>query len=383
MTSRSSLTCPYFDSSRCRSCRLLAEVQPTSANAPLPRLAEEIQALAKSTNPWQRVQHPFGSRAKAKMSVSGSCDAPIIGILDAKLQGVELLRCSLHKPILNRALALLPELLSAQQVLPYKIASREGELKGLILQTNNAETEIRIRFVLRSEQALPEIEKIGVGLQSRFDSPLQVSANIQPIPHQILEGDLEHHLLGEELLWEHYDETAVAFPAQSFMQVTPEVAAKLYSAVRKIVSQSTGKRVLDLFCGAGGFALHCAPLAAKTLGIELAATAVAAARHSVERNKLSNIEFIAASVETALQQAIEFDPEIVICNPPRRGLGATLLGGINEIQPETLLYSSCNQETFIADCAHLLKDYVLEEVTPFEMFPLTEHFELLGRFTRR
>ncbi len=386
-----SANCDYFNSSRCRSCELL---ETPARLYPLPG---QLLHVAQSVLPWELAPQPFGLRAKAKFSVTREKNRIVIGILDRNLAGVELLRCPQHRPLINSVALALNDLLANGRLSIYSISERRGSLKGIILQTNQAEDHIRVRFVVKDDSELSEIQKLAeqliaflpqlstagtiINSQDSYaeNRPiLSASVNIQPVPHQILVGEEEILITGPELLWENYGETKVAFPAQAFMQVTPEVATKLYSCAASYLAKVEPKTLVDLFCGAGGFALSLAKKANKVYGFEISAKAVEAARLSAQLNNISNAEFCTADLLAALPRLAEISPAVVICNPPRRGLGSLLIKALLEIKPQHLLYSSCNPESFLKDYTELESSYRLLEVTPFEMFPLTNHFELLG-----
>ena len=380
------IKCNYFDSNRCRSCGLLpiagqAAAGQKPSSAPLPAIASALGDVCPNIHPWVRCSHPFGSRAKAKLSVTGSCENPIIGIVDRDLAGVELLKCPLHKPIINNSLALLCELISKHSLIPYSIKGRSGELKGLILQTNQAQDHLRVRFVLRTNSLRKRVEKIVEEISDLGNHQLSASINLQPIPHQIPEGPQEIHLYGEELLWEQYGSVSVGFPAQSFMQVTPEIASKLYLKASDVLSSEPNSRVLDLFCGAGGFALSAAAHAKQVLGVEISTSAIAAAKASATANNFKNCEFKSNDVDEIAEEIAKHN--ILICNPPRRGVGQNILSAIQTHLPETIIYSSCNVESLLSDYQQLKQIYQFVECTPFEMFPLTNHFETLSIFKKR
>lgn len=355
--------CNYFNSCRCRSCSLLQAGSPE-----LPELPQELTAVL---NPWQRVTEAFHSRAKAKMSVTGTIAKPVIGILDAELKGVELLQCPLHKLVINKALEQLPQIISENRLEPYSIKNKTGNLKGIILQTNLKEDHLRLRFVVKDSSQVDLYKKIKLKLNTKISTSL----NIQAIAHQILEGPEEHHLVGEELIWEEYNQISVAFPAKSFMQVTPEVASKLYNQAAELIKKYKSSIVLDLFCGAGGFALSVAKNCKKVYGLEISKQAIEAAVISATKNKLENIEF--SSVDL-LEHVNEIKADTVICNPPRRGLGKKVIDYLLKLEPRLILYSSCDVNNFLKDYSELKKSYTLKEITPFEMFPLTKHFEVLA-----
>lgn len=374
------LKCNYFEKKLCRSCSFINEDGIVSLN--LPSLPDFLSKNSKIIHPWVRVKSPFFTRAKARMVASGEVEKPILGILDEELRGVELLSCPLHKKLINEAISLIPELITHAKLEPYKIKEKTGLLKNIIFQTNHEESHLRVRFVLADISGIDSCLKIIKSLENKIHIKLSSSVNIQPIPHQIPEGDEEVHLSGEQYLWENYGDFELAFPAKSFMQVTPEIALKLYEKASIFAKDKNFNFILDLFSGAGGFSLSVGKYAKRVLGVEISKDALSASLMSAQLAGLNNIEF---KYYDLIKEQISFNeaiPDMIICNPPRRGLGSKIIELIKRVKPEYILYSSCNSTSFISDFNELSSFYSIEEVTPFEMFPLTNHYELLAVLRR-
>src|SRR5690606_18057339 len=164
----------------------------------------------------------------------------------------------------------------------------------------------------------------------------------------------------------------LSLTTQSFFQTNPYIAGKLYQSAKEWL-HGLGGRLLDLFCGVGGFAAHLVDETREVVGVELSATAVSAAKHAIK-----NATFVAADAWEYVKQVEPFD--IVVVNPPRRGLGGQVCQRLRELAPHTILYSSCNPLTLKKDVEEL--GYQIEKIKAFEMFPLTEHWEVLALLTR-
>ena len=118
-------------------------------------------------------------------------------------------------------------------------------------------------------------------------------------------------------------------------------------------------------------------MAEKVVGIELVENSIKCARLSAEANGLSNVEFYSQSLADSIELVEEIKPDVVICNPPRRGLDKEVLEFINQSLPRILAYSSCNTKSLSWDLEELSKNYRILEQTSFDMFPLTGHVEVL------
>ena len=132
---------------------------------------------------------------------------------------------------------------------------------------------------------------------------------------------------------------------QSFFQTNPQVAADLYATARDWVRALGIDSMWDLFCGVGGFGLHCAQPQTRLTGIEISAEAIACARQSAQRLGLLHVDFQALD-STRFATAEGQVPQLVLVNPPRRGIGQALCDYLSRMAPEYILYSSCNAEVW-------------------------------------
>ncbi len=138
----------------------------------------------------------------------------------------------------------------------------------------------------------------------------------------------------------------------------------------------------DLFCGVGGFGLHCATPEMQLTGIEITAEAIACAKQSAQQLGLKHVHFQALdSTQFATGQGNV--PELVLVNPPRRGIGKALCDYLSRMAPDYILYSSCNAAQTMAKDIARLPGYRIERVQLFDMFPHTAHYEVLTLLRRK
>lgn len=365
------MQCDHFDAHRCRSCTLL-EV-PYARQ--LREKQEHVGALLPAGIAWaEPVASPQeGFRNKAKMVVSGSISQPTLGILDRHQLGVDLRDCGLHLPGLQASLPVLAGFVTRAALTPYDVPSRRGELKHLIV-TESPAGELMVRFVLRSEEPLARIRKHLPRLQAELPQLRVASVNFQPEHKAILEGDREVLLTGHETLTMTVNGLDLHLRPQSFFQTNTEVAAALYRQATAWIDDLAPTTVWDLYCGVGGFALHAAAPGRLVTGIELSREAIASARLSAHEAGV-DAEFEPGDA-TAYALAHEQAPDLVIVNPPRRGIGPELSGWLDRSGAGHVLYSSCNADSLARDLA------AMPSLTPtrgrlLDMFPNTDHYEVL------
>ena len=379
-------TCPYYTRGECRSCSLLGITQGSRLSSKEASVLAAIRANGVSPETVEATQiphHPWGSRCKVKMNITGTTAAPCIGIIKADRTSVDLVECPLPPSHIRNLLSGLREFITDAALVPYDVEARRGELKNIIVMSNHDGSQGILRFVVRTSESIPRIKKRVTELQANYPWLSVITCNIQPVPAAILEGPEEIFLTETQMIDERYGELLLSFAPQSFMQVTHEIAQALYARTAKYVGERRFTRALDLFCGVGGFSLSIAAACEEVTGVELSARAIESARYSARRAGFSNTSFVASDTEHVLAQNQGASYDLVVTNPPRRGLSAEILRHLKVLAPSTIIYSSCSPETFGRDCAVLNDTYLLRGIALFDMFAMSEHCEVLGFLERR
>jgi 23S rRNA (uracil747-C5)-methyltransferase len=377
-------SCHYHSAGMCRSCTLLDTAAGTRLSSKLASLTGTLTRCKVHPSVLRdavTLPSPWHTRHKVKMSVSGSVANPVIGITRQDRTSQELAECPLSTELIADLLRHLASVITTYSLTPYDIAARTGELKYIIITTTSRRDQGILRFIMRSREALPHVQAAATDLTSHFPWIKVISCNIQPIPAAILEGSEEIPITDNTVIREEFASLPLFFTPQSFMQVTPAIAQQLYIRAAQLVSKVSPHRLLDLFCGVGGFSLSVAPYCREILGIEISAQAIGCAQRAADELGLHHVHFQATDVEAFIRENRDYSPDMIVVNPPRRGLSEDTLRYFMHSRPQHILYSSCNPETFARDAQTLLPSYTLEELTPFDMFPMTHHWEVLGLFS--
>lgn len=369
------MECAHYDAGRCRSCTLL----------PVPRLDQVRQKeahcrallpAAEWLPPVVGPQEHF--RNKAKMVVAGTVDAPTLGILDEQGAGVDLRDCALHEPALEGALPVLAQFVRTATLTPYDVAQRRGELKHLLV-TASPDGELMVRFVLRSTEAISRIRKHLPALLAALPGLRVVSANIQPEHKAVLEGDREVVLTDAQSLEMRVNGLALHLRPQSFFQTNTGVATVLYRVAQEWAREVRPRTAWDLYSGVGGFALHLAAAGVRVRGVEISAEASRAAAATAEALSLPATFATGDAIAWAL--AADDVPDLVVVNPPRRGIGGELASWLEASRVPHVLYSSCRAETLARDLESMPSLRPRKAVL-LDMFPNTAHYEVLTLLSR-
>ncbi|MCJ8504534.1 23S rRNA (uracil(747)-C(5))-methyltransferase RlmC [Kocuria flava] len=368
------MQCDYHDAGACRSCTLMGRPHDEQ----LAGKQEHCRGLL-GERPGLEWLPPVagpesGFRNKAKMVVGGTADEPTLGILDEQGRGVDLRRCGIAAPGLTAALPALAAFVTRASLVPYDVPARRGELKHLIL-TESPAGELMLRFVLRSTESVVRIRKHLPALRERLPRLAVVSVNLQPEHKAVLEGPEEIVLTERQTLPMALDDVVLHLRPRSFFQTNTAVAAALYRQAREWADELDPASVWDLYCGVGGFALHVAAPGRTVTGIETSAEAVASAQLSAREAGLTGVDF-AAGDATAFALAAREAPELVVVNPPRRGIGPELAGWLESSGAAHVVYSSCNAVTLARDLA-AMPSLAPRRARVLDMFPQTRHYEVM------
>lgn len=366
--------CSYFDAARCLSCTQMGQSYADQLVAK--QLHCRTLLADHSSLEWLPPveSREAGFRNKAKMVIGGSAKNPTIGILDAEGRGVDLRECGVCAPGLLAGFPVLAAFIGQAGLRPYDVPRRSGELKHLII-TESPDGELMLRFVLRSENLVNRIRRHLPSLRQALPQLKVVSVNLHPEHKAVLEGEREILLTEQSTLRMHVNDLDLHLRPQSFFQTNTEMAAALYRQGRTWVNELAPASVWDLYCGVGGFALHSADASREVVGIEKSREAIASAVSSSKESGLERVRFQAGDA-TAFAVATKQAAELVIVNPPRRGIGSELCSWLEDSTVKHVIYSSCNAKSLARDLAEM-PSFTARRVRLLDMFPQTSHYEVM------
>jgi 23S rRNA (uracil747-C5)-methyltransferase len=365
--------CSSFNQGLCHSCDLIT--RPGLEQLSLKE--EKLNSLFPLTLLPSVTGATSSFRNKAKFVITGTMENPVIGLYgEEKLdQGRSLLNCPLHVKTINDSLPIISEFITLAKLPPYEIHSQKGELKGIILFYSHTTHEGYLRFILRSKEAISRIKKHLPWLQEKLPHLLCMSANLQPIPHAILEGEEELYLTEKNFILHKTGDFLMRLTPKAFVQTNQVIAEKLYSTAASWIKEAGISRFLELFCGQGAFSFFAAHFIDAGLGIELNSEAIQTAQASARDLHLTKLTFKSSDASSVLQDVIQFHPDLILVNPPRGGLKG-VIAILNSVKPKSIIYSSCNHLTLSQDLK-LMPSYEIKKIQLFDMFPHTSHFETL------
>ena len=167
----------------------------------------------------------------------------------------------------------------------------------------------------------------------------------------------------------------------SFYQVNPIQAEILYNTAIEMADLNKDEILFDLYCGIGTIGIFASKYVKQVYGIEIVEQAIEDAKENAKMNGIDNIEFMTGDVEESLEVLIKKNnvyPDVIVVDPPRKGLDNNTISNILAIEPKKVIYISCNPATFVRDVKILSEKYDMKKVQPVDMFPFTSHVECVA-----
>lgn len=166
---------------------------------------------------------------------------------------------------------------------------------------------------------------------------------------------------------------------KAFFQVNTKMAFKLYKKVEEIITKDKTKTLLDLYCGTGTIGIFLSNHFKKVIGIEINEKAVMDAKENAKINDIENCEFYVGNLDYGLKEKAD----IIVVDPPRKGLSEKTIKDTLNINPEEIIYVSCDPMTLARDINSLKENYIVEEIIPLDLFPHTYHVESITKLKRK
>lgn len=168
----------------------------------------------------------------------------------------------------------------------------------------------------------------------------------------------------------------------SFFQVNKGITELLYNKILEYLKSNNESIILDLYCGTGTIGIFVSDAVKEVIGIEINKEAIIDANENKKINNIYNIDFICGDVGIEIDK-LTIKPDAIIIDPPRSGLNTETINTILKLNPQKIIYVSCDPMSLVRDLNILKADYNILEVTPFDMFPNTYHVENLALLIRK
>lgn len=293
--------------------------------------------------------------------------------------------CPVHPRAVNQVVHYLKDKVVELGISPYDERDDSGDLRYLDFRYSAARRELSVTLVTR-HGSFPQGEQLARTLMRRFSFVTGVIQNINEDRGNVIWGRSFRTLAGRDTLMERIGDLKLVLPPGVFSQANPFMARKLYEHVREVAALQGRETVLDLYCGIGPISLYLATNARQVWAIDDNELSVMTAKQNARRNGRGNCRFIVGDVATITAQLRETlsAVELIVLNPPRKGVQTEAMTAILAFNSPKLIYISCDPRSLARDLDRLVAaNYRVERIQPFDMFPQTEEVETVALLVKK
>lgn len=260
----------------------------------------------------------------------------------------------------------------------YNEKNNTGDIRHIVIRRGYNTSEIMVILVINNEKLLNDIRfnKI-VDFLKKIKDVKSIVLNVNNSNTNEILGKLSKTIYGTEYITEIIGEYKYLISSKSFFQVNTIQAEMLYNTLLEGLNLTKSEVVFDLYSGVGSIGIFLSNYVSKVYGIEIEPEAVKMANENIKINNIKNCEYIAGSVENKIEEFKNknIKPDVIVVDPPRKGLDDKSIKYILEFEPEKIGYVSCNPATLARDLKKLEEKYDIYKITPVDMFPQTSHVE--------
>ena len=368
---------------QCGGCQLQALSYEKQLEFKTSKVRGHLERIGGFTDiPMEKIlgmDQPFHYRNKAQFPVGKSKDGRIItGFYAGRTHSIiENRDCALgvtrNKEVLDRVIAHMEKF----HIQPYDENTGKGLVRHVLIRYGFFTDEMMVCLIINGEK-LPGEEALVKSLR-QIPEAVSVMVNVNKKRNNVILGEKVRLLWGQPYITDKIGEISYQISPLSFFQVNPYQTGRLYGKALEYAQLSGNETVWDLYCGIGTISLFLAQKAKMVRGVEIIPAAIENAKENACLNGFDNTEFFVGKAEEVLPEQFARTGEradVIVVDPPRKGCDETLLSTIIEMQPDRVVYVSCDSATLARDLKYLCeRGYELKKVCPVDMFPNTVSVE--------
>lgn len=328
------------------------------------------------------MESPFYYRNKAQYPLGLDKDGnPIIGVFANRTHTViPIENCLIQDQISEKIAKTVLDFIKENKISIYNESTQKGLFRHIVIKNGKKSNEVMCIFVINGRK-IPYEEQLVKLLIEKYPNIKSIVKNINTQNTNVILGKENINIYGDGYITDKLGEYTFKISPLSFYQVNPIQAERLYNIGVQEAKINKNDIVFDLYCGIGTISIFMSKYAKKVYGVEIVEQAVQDAKENAKINKVENIEFICGDTEKIVDNLINNKnilPNVVMVDPPRKGLDNKTIDNIIKIKPDRFVYISCNPATLVRDLAKLEETYNIEKIQPADMFPYTSHVECVS-----
>ncbi|MBT9739089.1 23S rRNA (uracil(1939)-C(5))-methyltransferase RlmD [Dorea formicigenerans] len=353
----------------------------------LERIGEvPTELLDKVMQPIVGMEEPFHYRNKAQFPIGTDKEGHIItGFYAGRTHSIiPNTDCALGVAVNQKILEIIMHFMENNHISAYDEEKHKGLVRHVLIRYGFKTDEIMVCLVINGEK-LPHAEKL-VDKLCKIPGMTSITISVNKAKTNGIMGNEIKLLWGQTYITDYIGNVKYQISPLSFYQVNPVQTEKLYGLALDYADLNGNETVWDLYCGIGTISLFLAQNAKQVYGVEIVPQAIDDARNNAKINDITNAEFYVGKAEEVLPEYYREYQEshggetahadVIVVDPPRKGCEESLLQTIVDMQPEKVVYVSCDSATLARDVKFLRENgYELKKITPVDQFPNTVHIE--------
>ena len=324
------------------------------------------------------MEHPFRYRNKAQFPIQKKDNMPVIGFYKKKSHDlISTDECIIQHEVNDKIIKIIKTYIRAYNVSIYDEKTHKGLLRHVVTKVGFTTGEVMIVLVANGKK-LPYLKELASVLKENIPGFKTLVVNVNTQKTNVILGKENIVAYGDGMIRDYIGELVFEISPLSFFQVNPLQTEVLYTKALEYANLGENDTVFDIYCGIGTISLFLAQKAKKVYGIEIVEDAIKDAKRNAKINNMDNVEFYVGKAEEVVPKMYQEGKRanVVVVDPPRKGCDEKVLDTIISMQPDRVVYVSCNPSTLARDLAYLNeRGYKCHEIQPVDMFPHSVHVE--------
>ena len=374
--------CPAYP--RCGGCTARHMTYEATLSAKRQQVADCLQrigGISAEVLPVLGMDEPSRYRNKTSLPAGGTADQPVLGFYAPRSHAViPASACPNAMPPADEITAAFLSWMRRHRLEPYRETEHKGLIRHLVIRVNRQGQAMVT--VAANAASLPHARELA---EPRPLGVVSLWLNENRRQTNVILSDSFHLIDGQETLTDTLLDLRFELSPASFFQVNPEQTEKLYRTAIDFAALWPDELLADVYCGAGTITLSMASGCRKAIGIEVVPAAVENAKRNAAANGISNAEFHCGKAEELLPRFVAdgLRPDVIVIDPPRKGVESAVIQAIAQAAPSRVVYVSCNPATLARD-AKLLEEagYPVRKVQPVDMFCWTSGIETVALLSK-
>lgn len=354
------------------------------------RVKDCIERIGKLKNvdvhPTIGMEKPYRYRNKVQLPVGKNEGKLNIGFYSARSHRIiNMNSCEIQDKAADKVISIFRNWMEDFNIAPYNEETGSGIIRHIMVRKGFTTRDVMVVIVTNGYE-LPFSNKLIDLLICNIEGLKSIIQNINTVDTNVVLGKENKVLWGKATIADYIGDFKFNISPLSFFQVNPVQTRVLYEKALEYADLTGNETVFDAYCGTGTISLFLSKKAKKVYGVEIVPQAIENAIENAAENHVSNVEFLVGESEKIIPQMINqgVRADVVVVDPPRKGCAPELLNAIGQMQPEKIVYVSCDPATLARDLG-ILDSLGFEtlEAQPVDMFPHTASIETVAKLKRR